>query len=78
MLISAVSSPTGIHGVPFEPWGGVQPTPGNENSGYCHHEDILFPTWHRAYVALYEVCRLNLSSSGPAWPTTLYTVYRHR
>lgn len=46
---------TGIHGVPFEPWNGVYPTPGNEMAGYCHHTDILFPTWHRAYVALYEV-----------------------
>ncbi|KAJ4414265.1 hypothetical protein N0V82_008047 [Gnomoniopsis sp. IMI 355080] len=45
---------TGIHGVPFESWGGVQPTAGNQNSGYCTHETILFPTWHRAYVALYE------------------------
>lgn len=41
--------------MPFEPWSGVNPTPGNERSGYCHHQDILFPTWHRAYVALYEV-----------------------
>ncbi|KAF3762479.1 Di-copper centre-containing protein [Cryphonectria parasitica EP155] len=45
---------TSIHGVPFQSWNGVLPTPGNENSGYCHHQDILFPTWHRAYVALYE------------------------
>ncbi|KAL1870506.1 hypothetical protein Daus18300_005194 [Diaporthe australafricana] len=45
---------TGIHGVPFEPWNGVDPTPGNEMAGYCQHQDILFPTWHRAYVALYE------------------------
>ncbi|KAJ4397126.1 hypothetical protein N0V93_001350 [Gnomoniopsis smithogilvyi] len=45
---------TGIHGVPFEPWGGVQATAGNQNSGYCAHETILFPTWHRAYMALYE------------------------
>ncbi|CAN8098897.1 unnamed protein product [Discula destructiva] len=44
----------GIHGVPFAAWGGVQPTAGNENSGYCTHETILFPTWHRAYMALYE------------------------
>lgn len=45
--------------MPFEPWSGVNPTPGNEKSGYCHHQDILFPTWHRAYVALYEVSDLN-------------------
>ncbi|PSR97483.1 common central domain of tyrosinase-domain-containing protein [Coniella lustricola] len=51
---------TSIHGVPFQPWGGVLPTPGNENSGYCHHQDILFPTWHRAYVSLYEVRTRNI------------------
>ncbi|KUI66030.1 Polyphenol oxidase 1 [Cytospora mali] len=45
---------TGIHGVPFQPWNSVQPTPGNEQAGYCQHQNILFPTWHRAYVALYE------------------------
>ncbi|KAG8165382.1 hypothetical protein KVR01_005657 [Diaporthe batatas] len=45
---------SGLHGVPFEPWSEVYPTPGNEYTGYCHHQDILFPTWHRAYVALYE------------------------
>lgn len=45
---------SGLHGVPFEPWSEVYPTPGNEYTGYCHHQDVLFPTWHRAYVALYE------------------------
>lgn len=54
LCVSSVFS--GIHGVPFEPWGGVEFTAGNFQSGFCTHESILFPTWHRAYMALYEVC----------------------
>ncbi len=46
---------TGIHGVPFEPWNGVQAEPGASQSGYCSHSSILFPMWHRPYLALYEV-----------------------
>ncbi|KAK4128712.1 Di-copper centre-containing protein [Parathielavia appendiculata] len=45
----------GIHGMPHVVWGGVQPVQGNENTGYCTHSSILFPTWHRAYMALYEM-----------------------
>ncbi|KAL2131576.1 hypothetical protein VTI74DRAFT_4873 [Chaetomium olivicolor] len=54
------SSPTsyyaiaGIHGEPHHTWGGVEPVPGNENTGYCTHSSVLFPTWHRPYLALYE------------------------
>ncbi|KAJ4153472.1 hypothetical protein LMH87_009957 [Akanthomyces muscarius] len=44
----------GIHGVPFQPWNGVQPAPGSSQSGYCTHSSVLFPTWHRPYLALYE------------------------
>jgi len=45
-----------IHGWPYRPWDNVQATPGNENTGYCHHVSVLFPTWHRPYLALFEVC----------------------
>ncbi|KAI1382190.1 Di-copper centre-containing protein [Hypoxylon crocopeplum] len=45
---------TGIHGAPALTWADVNPTPGNEHSGYCTHVSILFPTWHRPYLALYE------------------------
>ena len=44
---------SGIHGRPFIPWDGVSFTPG-QNGGYCTHEIVLFPTWHRPYLALYE------------------------
>ncbi|KAF5875638.1 putative tyrosinase protein [Botrytis fragariae] len=44
----------GIHGRPYLPYDGVQASPGDENNGYCTHVSILFPTWHRPYLALYE------------------------
>ncbi|KAI3329304.1 Di-copper centre-containing protein [Xylariaceae sp. AK1471] len=44
----------GIHGAPGLTWGNVEPLPGNEKVGYCHHVSILFPTWHRPYLVLYE------------------------
>ncbi|KXX72895.1 Tyrosinase [Madurella mycetomatis] len=48
----------GIHGMPYKPWNGVgsqtnwQTTSGF--GGYCTHSSILFLTWHRPYLALYE------------------------
>ncbi|KAK4450897.1 tyrosinase [Podospora aff. communis PSN243] len=44
----------GIHGIPFEPYGGDQQTPGNPNTGYCPHGQLTFITWHRPYLALLE------------------------
>ncbi len=52
----------GIHGMPHHTWGGVEPVPGSENTGYCTHSSVLFPTWHRPYMALYEVGRLCILS----------------
>ncbi|KAK2002831.1 Di-copper centre-containing protein [Colletotrichum falcatum] len=45
----------GIHGVPFVPWNGVPGVAGGEDRGYCTHMSILFPSWHRPYLALYEL-----------------------
>ncbi|KAF7562627.1 hypothetical protein G7046_g1502 [Stylonectria norvegica] len=44
----------GIHGVPFQSWNGVESLDGASQSGYCPHSSVLFPTWHRPYLALYE------------------------
>ncbi|KAL3419107.1 tyrosinase precursor [Phlyctema vagabunda] len=44
----------GIHGRPFVSWDGVPAAPGLENNGYCSHVSVLFPTWHRPYLALLE------------------------
>ena len=48
----------GIHGLPYAQWqgsGGTDPVSGSQFGGYCTHGTVLFPTWHRPYVALYEV-----------------------
>ncbi|KAK0748117.1 hypothetical protein B0T21DRAFT_446901 [Apiosordaria backusii] len=58
---------TGIHGMPHQTWGGVRPTPGNEETGYCTHSSILFPTWHRPYLALYEQVLSNLIQMIATW-----------
>nr|BAF74396.1 tyrosinase [Pholiota nameko] len=48
----------GIHGLPYTPWDGItgdQPfDPNTQWGGYCTHGSVLFPTWHRPYVLLYE------------------------
>lgn len=43
----------GIHGYPHRSWDGVD---GGYDSGFCTHQSILFPPWHRPYLALFEVC----------------------
>lgn len=43
----------GIHGLPHEPWdNAIDKT---KPRGYCTHGTNIFPTWHRVYVALFEV-----------------------
>ncbi|KAI5363744.1 putative tyrosinase copper-binding domain, di-copper centre-containing domain superfamily, tyosinase [Septoria linicola] len=44
-----------IHGVPRISWNGVEQCDSCEDAdGYCTHDSVLFPAWHRAYMALYE------------------------
>src|SRR5438094_206541 len=53
---------SGIHGLPYTAYDGVtgeRPYMSSEFKlgrwgGYCHHRDILFPTWHRGYILLIE------------------------
>lgn len=56
----------GIHGQPFVDWdnakGSIDPNDNEQWLGYCTHASILFPTWHRVYLALVEVRRSPLSS----------------
>src|ERR1700726_4515414 len=50
----------GIHGFPYKQWQGSGGTTQNPNArwgGYCTHGTVLFPTWHRPYLAIYEVHR---------------------
>ncbi|KAI9789436.1 MAG: hypothetical protein M1835_001679 [Candelina submexicana] len=48
-----------IHGLPSELWNNVKN--GNDpegqkfsGSGYCTHGSLVFPTWHRVYIAMFE------------------------
>ncbi|KAF8148054.1 tyrosinase [Crassisporium funariophilum] len=49
---------SGIHGLPYIAWdgatGGRAFDPSTTWGGYCTHGSVLFPTWHRPYVMLYE------------------------
>lgn len=42
---------TGIHGYPYRSWDGVD---GKYQTGYCTHGSVIFPTWHRPYLSLFE------------------------
>ncbi|MCJ1389657.1 hypothetical protein MMC18_002514 [Xylographa bjoerkii] len=40
----------GIHSYPSQPWDHA-PGPTGQ---YCAHDTVIFPTWHRPYMALFE------------------------
>lgn len=52
----------GIHGLPYEAYNSSTAPDFNwtpelaqpQWGGYCHHGDVLFPTWHRAYMLQIE------------------------
>lgn len=44
----------GIHGRPYTPYNGEGDGQGRKPGGYCTHSSVLFLTWHRPYLALYE------------------------
>jgi tyrosinase len=46
---------SGVHGRPFQTWNNF-PTPLLNQAGFCPHGASLFGSWHRPYLALYEVC----------------------
>jgi hypothetical protein len=50
----------GIHGLPYVAWNAGNSNPVSDNGwqGYCVHGSVLFPTWHRPYMMLYEVSRV--------------------
>ncbi len=59
---------SGIHGLPYASYSGVTDkvmgiVGTSQNGGYCMHSSTLFGTWHRPYVALFEV-RLNQERKG--------------
>ncbi|KAJ5833967.1 tyrosinase [Penicillium riverlandense] len=46
----------GIHGMPYKQWNEeeTQKIGLNETIGYCTHTTVLFPSWHRPYLVMYE------------------------
>ena len=44
----------GIHGQPLVPWDENTKSV-SQGLGYCTHDSILFPSWHRPYMLLVEV-----------------------
>lgn len=60
-----------IHCAPWCGWDGVeQPVDPktNKKNSYCVHNNYTFPTWHRAYMLLYEVGETCLMVLGNAQP----------
>ncbi|KAH6659945.1 common central domain of tyrosinase-domain-containing protein [Truncatella angustata] len=57
----------GIHGAPFADYGGVKALPGLKSNGYCTHVSVLFPPWHRPYLALYEQTISGIVKMIAAW-----------
>ena len=55
----------GIHGLPFQTWPlawpdgtpneDIEPATNTAFQGFCTHTSVLFLTWHRPYLALFEV-----------------------
>ena len=63
---------SGVHGVPRQDYNGVgECSTCTGADGYCTHDSVLFPAWHRAYMALFER-QLNAVavSIANAWPTS--------
>lgn len=44
----------GIHGRPYQPWQYPDSATENPFYGYCTHASVLFMTWHRPYLVLFE------------------------
>lgn len=69
---------SGIHGVPRTNWNGVgQCSTCSGADGYCTHDSVLFPSWHRAYLALFEQQLVATAVSiANAWPTSGNSITR--
>ena len=63
---------SGIHGVPRQNYNNVgECSTCSGADGYCTHDSVLFPAWHRAYLALYEQEFLNVVNSiANSWPAS--------
>jgi len=67
---------SGIHGLPYVEWDGVRGL-GNSQTGYCTHGSILFPSWHRPYMALFEqILWQNAQKIAASYPSSQQTKYK--
>jgi tyrosinase len=48
-----------IHGQPYVQWDNNSRCDDCTPAGCCTHRSILFPTWHRAYLSLFEQALVN-------------------
>jgi tyrosinase len=55
MAILPLTMVAGIHGLPNAAWDDVYDKWDRRAGGYCAHGVLTFPTWHRPYLALFEV-----------------------
>ncbi|KAI9641438.1 hypothetical protein NHQ30_010245 [Ciborinia camelliae] len=63
-----------VSGRPYYSRGNVSWNPAAPKIGYCTHDDVLFPTWHRPYLALYEqVLAGHVQTIAAAYNDTTYT-----
>lgn len=54
--VTSGSNFKGIHGRPYQTWPlGNTDIPQKHSSGFCAHTSVLFLTWHRPYLSLFEV-----------------------
>ena len=69
---------SGIHGVPRTNYNGVgQCSTCSGTDGYCTHDSVLFPSWHRVYLALFEQQLVATAVSiANSWPTSGSAVTR--
>ncbi|KAK6613990.1 tyrosinase 2 [Botrytis cinerea] len=67
----------GIHGRPYVSWDGVNQTIGAPVTGYCTHDSVLFTTWHRPYLALFEQVLASYAQKiAKTYISTLYPAYQ--
>ncbi|APA06690.1 hypothetical protein sscle_02g014600 [Sclerotinia sclerotiorum 1980 UF-70] len=67
----------GIHGRPYVAWDGVNQAIGAPTTGYCTHDSVLFTTWHRPYLALFEQVLASYAQKiAKTYISTLYPSYQ--
>ncbi|KAF2123203.1 common central domain of tyrosinase-domain-containing protein [Lophiotrema nucula] len=79
-LIDSWYQIAGIHGMPWIEWDGVSGSTEDRDvgqMGYCPHNMLLFGTWHRPYLTLFEqkLQQIAISIAG-RFPTSTRLAYQ--